>query len=106
MYRKDFGIKVSLNDAIALTKSVVHFHKEAWVYEIVRIKNDDGIVFLFHLEEALEHPFHGEALALFRRMRPFTDDAAVTACNFCRVVVAVVGDDKDIVKCLWIIQRL
>ena len=45
-------------------------------------------------------------------MRPLTDDAAVAARDFRRVVAAVVGDDKDIVErlrifqCLQILQKL
>ncbi len=106
------GIEIALDDAVALAKVVVHLHQEAWVYEIIRIEYDDGIVLLLHLEEAFEHPFHGEALALLRRMRPLTDDAAVAARDFRRVVAAVVGDDKDIVErlrifqCLQILQKL
>ena len=76
------------------------------MHKVVRIKDDDSIILLFHLEKALKHPLHGEPLALLRRMRPLTDNASVAARDFCRIVAAVVSNDEDIVERRGVFQRL
>ena len=100
------GVHVALDDLVALAEAVVHLHEELRMHEVVGVKDADGVVLLFHLEQAIEHPVERVALALFRRMRADMDERAGIRGDFCRVVRAVVRDDIDVIHVLGVIELL
>ena len=92
-----FGIHIALDNAFAVAQTAVHLLQEVGMHQVIGIENANRIIFLIQLEQSVEHPREGKALALTGFAEALMHQRAGLACNLRCFVRAVVRNNIDII---------
>ena len=99
-------IQIPLDQLLSFAESVVHFLQEIRVHQVVRIEDGYGIILPVQREQLPEHPFQGKPLAHFLLVEPFVYQGARFPGHCCRMILAVVRNDEDIVQFIGIPEHM